>query len=111
MMRRHPSKKRLRDWLGGTEESLDDHLATCERCAVTLEEMEAADTDGSLRTALSEVLQPPADLLPRLEQNVATRLDSRKMFGFMADMFGAGFETARLLATDPYPEPPPEELP
>lgn len=101
IFRRHPSKRTLREWLAGeTDEDVDRHVSTCERCANDLEALATAETDSSLRDALLFVLDPPPDLVPRVEAGVIARLESRKVLGYFADVFGAGLETSRLLLTD-----------
>lgn len=104
-LRRHPSKRALREWLSGDiDEGVDLHVSTCDRCATDLEALASADTDTSLRDALLAVLDPPTDLVPRVEASVVARLESREVLGYFADVFGAGWETTRLLATDPNPK-------
>jgi len=104
-MRRHPSKRALREWLTGeVDEDVDLHVSTCDRCSTDLEALASADTGASLRDALLAVLDPPSDLVPRVEAGVVARLESREVLGYFADVFGAGWETTRLLATDPNPK-------
>jgi len=100
--RRHPSKRALREWLSGEIDSqVDLHVSQCERCATDLESLASAETDSSLRDALLAVLDPAPDLVPRVEAGVVARLESREVFGYFADVFGAGWETTRLLVVDP----------
>ncbi len=100
-MRRHPSKRALREWLtGDIDEQVDLHVSTCDRCSTDLEALASADTGTSLRDALLSVLDPAPDLVPRVEAGVVARLESREVLGYFADVFGAGWETTRLLATD-----------
>ena len=110
-LRRHPSKRVLREWLAGEiDEQVDEHVSTCDRCATDLESLAGADLDSKLRDALLTVLEPAPGLVPRTEAGVAARLESREVLGYLADIFGAGWETARLLATGPDPrEPDPED--
>ena len=104
-LRRHPSKRALREWLtGDIDEKVDLHVSSCDRCSTDLEALASADTTTSLRDALLTVLDPPADLVPRVEAGVVARLESREVLGYFADIFGAGWETTRLLATDPNPD-------
>lgn len=106
-LRRHPSKRALREWLeGDIDEQVDLHVSTCERCSNDLEALATATTDSSLRDALLTVLDPPPDLIPRVEAGVVARLESREVLGYFADVFGAGWETTRLLITD---EPPTDD--
>ena len=96
MFFRHPSRRALQEWLEhGEDSSIDDHLATCQRCAAILEEL--AEDGPSLNDALALAFAPPRDLTERLEEKVAARLDSRVMFGVVSDLFGAGLETSKLL--------------
>ena len=101
MIRRHPSKRALREWLDGElDERVDSHVSTCDRCSNDLEALATAETDSSLRDALLAVLDPSPDLALRVEAGVIARLESRDVLGYIADVFGAGWETARLLMTD-----------
>ncbi|MEM9562449.1 MAG: hypothetical protein AAGA93_07540 [Actinomycetota bacterium] len=102
--RRHPSRDELLAWLDGERPDLDEHLATCEVCAVALEEL-AAPSGGPIAEALAAFYRAPDDLSERLEQRVADRLDSMVMIEVMTDLFGAGMETSKLLLTE---EPPHE---
>ncbi len=101
---RHPSRADLAAWLEGERPDIDDHVATCERCATTLEEL-AAPSGGPITEALAAVYRAPEDLSERLERRVADRLDSMVMIEVVADLFGAGMETSKLLLTE---EPPNE---
>lgn len=104
-VRRHPSKRALREWLTGEfDEDVDLHVSTCERCSNDLEALATADTDSNLRDALLAVLDPSPDLALRVEAGVVARLESREVLGYFADVFGAGWETTRLLATDANPK-------
>ncbi|MEL6984070.1 MAG: hypothetical protein AAFO29_16720 [Actinomycetota bacterium] len=96
---RHPSTKVLRAWLDGARPDLDEHLATCHRCATALEELDAPPT-VPLAAALAEVFETPSDLTERLAQRVSDRLDSQVMLGVISDLFGAGLETSVLLMTE-----------
>ncbi len=100
MIRRHPSKKALRSWLAGDiDPDVDRHVSTCDRCSSELEHLDTPEAHGPLRDALLTALEPPADLVPRVEAGVTARLDSRHVFGFVADLFGVGWEATRLLIT------------
>ncbi len=111
----HPNKRALRQWLNDeattdkerqANDKVERHIATCERCASTIESMSAkpAENPGidlteevGIRQALGTVLASPEDLTERLEQKVTARLDSRIMFDVVSDLFGAGVETSMLL--------------
>ncbi len=102
MIRRHPSRSRLAAWIAGADDdAVADHLATCTRCATICEDLEAPPAEGALSQALLAVLQPPADLAPRLESSVSERLDSRVIGDYVFDLFAAGLDTGRLLLLDP----------
>jgi hypothetical protein len=95
----HPSRKALQAWLNGdpdVDAKLDAHVATCGRCANTIEHLDAED-HGNIGEALALVLQPPSGLSERLEEKVAARLDSKVMLGVLGDLFAAGIETSRML--------------
>ena len=99
----HPSRRSLREWLLGADDpKVDAHLATCEQCTITIEVIEAEESDSAIGDALARVLAPPPDFAERLHQRVNQRLDSRQVFGVMADLFGAGFETSKLLLTEDF---------
>ena len=93
----HPSKTSLRDWLAGElDVKVDTHVETCQRCATVLEELDATD-DVGIGDALAEALAPDQGLTERLEQGLTARLSSRQVLDVVADLFGAGIETSRLL--------------
>ncbi|MGI9613139.1 MAG: hypothetical protein ACR2QO_09530 [Acidimicrobiales bacterium] len=99
MMLRHPNDQVLRRWLNGEGDSdLDEHVTTCQRCATNLEQMEPPAEDA-IGEALAELLAPPVDLTARLEEGVAAKLSSQQLMNVIVDLFGAGFETSRLLMT------------
>ncbi len=104
MILRHPSKKALRAWLTGEVDSdLDDHLDSCQRCASTLESLDA-EAEAPIADVLAAFFVPPADLSVRLEQKVTDRLDSKMMLNVVSDLFGAGFEATKLLLTEEQPD-------
>lgn len=94
---RHPSDEAIALWLSGgeTDTKVDNHLCSCERCAAVVEEL--ASGAAPISEALAVALAPPPDLTDRLEQRVAAKLSSRQIMNVVADLFGAGFETTRLL--------------
>ena len=107
MSRRHPPRRRLEQWLEGTDtdSSLDEHVTSCERCAAEIEELAAAD--DPIQSALQRVLAPPADLQLRVEAGIEARLQNRADLGLLADLMGVGLRTARLLfdSTDDHDAP------
>ncbi len=108
MMRRHPSADLLRRWLNTDEASdLPDvtaHVDDCERCAAKLEQLDSGSGDAfdhsAIASALINLLAPPEGLSDRVEERVVNRLGSRQMAVVLADLFGAGFETSKLLLTE-----------
>lgn len=101
---RHPSKDRLRAWLddaGDDDQELESHIDGCSRCSSVIEAIGEAGVNETVVLALAQVLAPPSDLPDRLEAQVSERLSGRELVGLMAEMFGAGVETGRLLIVDP----------
>ena len=95
----HPSRKALQAWLNGdpdVDANVDSHVATCDRCATTIEHLDVDEHD-SIAEALAEVLAPPSNLSERLEERVTARLDSRVMLDVLSDLLAAGIETSRML--------------
>lgn len=100
----HPSRRRLEVWLEQGAPDLDDHIAGCDRCASRLEELGAPS--GPLGDALRAVLEPPADLQPRLRSGIATKLQVREDLRLLAEMFSIPAQTLRALGPPPDTEPP-----
>jgi hypothetical protein len=101
---RHPSRDRLKSWLDGAEgddPQLDAHLESCTRCATVIEAIAEPSGAATISDALLDILSGPPDLSARLERQVVTRLGSREWLGLMAELFGAGVETGRMLIEDP----------
>ncbi|MDH3679269.1 MAG: hypothetical protein OEV40_04885 [Acidimicrobiia bacterium] len=97
MRLRHPNRDTLVRWLNGeSDANLDLHVDTCQRCASNLEALES-DAESDIGDALAEALAPPDDLTARLTEGVAAKLSSRQVMDVVADLFGAGLETTRLL--------------
>lgn len=94
---RHPGRSALQAWLSGADDQdLERHLDDCQRCANTLEELDATDAP-TIGAALADALSPPGDLTERLVAGVNEKLSSRQIMGVVADIFGAGLETTRML--------------
>ena len=101
---RHPSKDRLRAWLTGADADdaeLEAHIDGCERCSSVIEAIGDVEISQPLVFALAQVLAAPRDLPERLETRVSAKLSGRELVGLMAEMFGAGMETSRMLIVDP----------
>jgi hypothetical protein len=100
----HPSRDRLKRWLNaaeGDDPKLDAHLETCGRCAAVIEALAEDGGGATISQALLDVLSGPPGLSTRLEQQVVARLGSREWLGLMAELFGAGVETGRMLIEEP----------
>lgn len=93
----HPSTKRLRGWLDGTDDDLEDHVFGCDRCANRLEAL-AAD-QPELRARLVELLRPPEDLDVRLQGGIDERLRSREDLALVGELFTVPFEAVRIIST------------
>lgn len=103
---RHPSKDRLRAWLTGADSDdaeLEAHIDDCERCSSVIEAIGDMEISAPLVSALAKVLAAPQNLPDRLETRVSAKLAGRELVGLMAEMFGAGMETSRLLIVEPPP--------
>jgi hypothetical protein len=93
-------------WLNGAigdDPQLESHIDNCDRCSSVIEAIAEADRSEPLAMALAQVLAPPHDLPARLEAQVSQQLSGRELVGLMAELFGAGLETSRLLIVDPPP--------
>lgn len=62
---------------------------------------ELAATDDVLQRSLAQLLAPPADLEARTEDHVANSLMSRSLLGTGADLLTVGWQTLRLMFTEP----------
>ncbi len=100
-LKRHPSNQELERWLSAADSGveIDAHVATCDRCAMRLEALEEP-AEAAIAEQLASLLAPPEDLTERLERRVIAKLDSRQVLGVLADLFGAGIETSRLLLSE-----------
>ena len=99
MSLRHPETVALDHWLSGaTDDQIEKHVDSCQRCAAVLEELDTS-TLVEIGDALAQALAPPPDLTERLITGVNAKLSSRQVIDVVADLFGAGMETIRLLLT------------
>lgn len=71
-------------------------------------ESELAATDNVLHRSLAQLLAPPADLESRTQDHVANSLMSRSLLGTGADLLTVGWQTLRLMWSEPEPEPEPD---
>ncbi|HQF94017.1 MAG TPA: hypothetical protein PLS46_07640 [Microthrixaceae bacterium] len=72
-------------------------------------ESELAATDNVLHRSLAQLLAPPADLESRTQDHVANSLMSRSLLGTGADLLTVGWQTLRLMWSEPEPEPDADE--
>lgn len=95
----HPSGRRLAVWLDQGDPKLDEHLATCERCASRLEDLSrpVAPVGEALRTMLA----PPPDLQPRLRTGIARKMQNREDLRLLVELMGLPWQTARAMVTPP----------
>lgn len=91
----HPSTRQLRHWLETPDEasSIDDHVATCDRCAARMENLAAPLPD--LATALSRSLEPPGDLVRRLGARMTTSMRNREDLQLLLDLLGVPWRTVQ----------------
>lgn len=62
---------------------------------------ELAATDDVLQRSLAQLLAPPADLETRTQDQVTNSLMSRSLLGTGADLLTVGWQTLRLLFSEP----------
>lgn len=67
-------------------------------------ESELAATDNVLHRSLAQLLAPPADLESRTQDHVANSLMSRSLLGTGADLLTVGWQTLRLMWSEPEPD-------
>lgn len=96
MSRRHPSSRKLREWLdSGEPTEVDAHVSTCEKCASQLDDLAAPMP--ALHQLLSTRLAPPEDLLERLTRRLSVSAQNREDLQIVLDLFGAPWFTAQNL--------------
>ncbi|NNE73370.1 MAG: hypothetical protein HKN26_06890 [Acidimicrobiales bacterium] len=95
----HPQNRRLAEWLEtGLPADVDAHIMTCNRCAARIEDL--AEPEPVLARALSAVLAPPTDLVPRLHHGIDGKLRNRADLQFLAGLLVLPADAARLLLTE-----------
>ena len=95
----HPRADRLRRWLDGADDpTVDDHVATCDRCANRMDDMEPAGP--ALRDLLFQSLATPDDLGDRIRDRMQTSLQNRADLALALDLMGVSFQTIRSVLTE-----------
>ncbi len=107
----HPRRKRLQEWLdGGLDDRVTQHVAHCERCARTLEELAGSTDedelvpDAELVEAIRDALAPPDDINERVLRRVAERERASREVALLLDIFGISKDAADLMMSDEIPE-------
>ena len=95
----HPSNRKLELWLeDGESVDVDDHVATCSRCANRLEEM--ASPGLELSAALHASLRAPDDLVQRLGVRMTQSMRNREDLQMFLALMGISWPTVRNLMTE-----------
>ena len=93
---RHPSRRRLQQWLAGdAPRRVDRHVDACEQCQALLEELTALDDE--LVADLHDAVTPPADLADRTADGVGERLRDEAALGAFLDLFAVGWAATRAI--------------
>jgi len=94
--KRHPSRRRLQQWLAGeSPRRVDRHVDGCEHCEALLEELSALD--DNLVADLHDAVTPPLDLADRTTDGVGERLRDEAALAAYIDLFTVGWATARAI--------------
>jgi len=94
----HPPARKLALWLDGEDDArVDAHVASCERCATKIENIDASEV--SLRDQLLHLLQPPSELDERLRRPIDTRMRGREDLSLISELFGLPIRAARVMST------------
>ncbi|MEM7094122.1 MAG: hypothetical protein AAF567_14040 [Actinomycetota bacterium] len=94
---RHPSDRRLQQWLDGEESELDAHVESCQRCADRIEHLAAATTP--LRGPLLQLLAPPDGLGDLLRGGIDDRMRTREDLTLVGELFGLPIRAARVMSS------------
>ena len=95
----HPSNRKLERWLDDGESlDVDEHVATCSRCANRLEEM--ASPGAELGAALQASLRAPDDLVQRLGVRMTQSMRNREDLRMFLELMGISWPTVRNLMTE-----------
>jgi hypothetical protein len=93
---RHPSRRRMHQWLAGNApRRIDRHVEACERCQSLLEQLSALDDE--LVADLHDAVAPPADLEARTTDGVGERLRDEAALGAFLDLFAVGWLATRTI--------------
>ena len=94
--KRHPSRRRLQQWLAGdAPRRVDRHVEECDDCQSALEELSALDDDTVAE--LHDAVVAPADLADRTTDGVEDRLRDEAALVTFLDLFGVGWATTRTI--------------
>ena len=111
-MARHPNRQELASWLNEGHGHLDEHIDSCEKCAARLDELDATlptsndnvtAINDSLKPALLQLLQPPADLHERIRDRIAARLQDRSDADLFGSLLGIPIEAGKVFLDRPNP--------
>lgn len=100
----HPEREELVSWLDGGFGHYDEHIENCLWCMETIEAIESGSVDAGLvesapiSAALAEAVRPPADLRPRLRQEISKTLQARDDLTLLGDLLGVSWRTLRILS-------------
>ncbi len=90
---RHPSTRKLREWLDdGAPARIGRHVATCDRCTTVLERI--STLNPAAKATLRAITQPAADLDARMRKEVGESIRSQETLGVVGDLFALGWHTA-----------------
>jgi hypothetical protein len=93
---RHPNSARLHRWLeDGGSSRVGRHVADCERCMASLEEL--SNLDDTIVADIAEVLAPPEDIESRAASQLERRLRNEDAFLVFLDLFAVGWDTVRTI--------------
>lgn len=110
----HPRRALLERWLDdrlapSAAARVGSHVEGCDRCSQLLIDRadagDAAPAQPALGAALRAVLGPPEGYTERAVATVDRRRSEPSMLAVLADLYGAGVETIRLIASDAGEEP------
>jgi len=109
-MSRHPNRQQLTSWLNGDNETLDEHIDSCERCVGRLEKLDSEILGNvepitpDLRPALLELLQPPDDFHERISERITERLQDRSDADLFGTLLGIPIEASQIFLAPKAPE-------